>query len=277
MLTVVEARNRQGALLSLVLNDISDGLVLAKVEGLDPVKATLSSSSNAGADGVQYLSSRREDRNIKLTVELMPDYVTTSVQDLRDRMYDYFMTKSEVNLRFYDSGGRIVEIWGRVETCESDIFSAEPAMVVSIINFDPDFLDLNPTPLSWTTSSSTTDDAGRLYIPYKGSVETGIELVLHINRALTEFTVYHRPPDNTTRQMDFAASLVAGDTLTISTVSGAKGATLTRAGSDIPILYGISPQANWIELMRGDNYLRVYAVGAGMPYDITYTTRYGGL
>lgn len=277
MLTVVEARNSQGVLLSLVLNDISNGLVLAKVDGLDPVKATMSSSSNAGADGSQYLASRREDRNIKLTVELMPDYITTSVQDLRDRMYDYFMTDSEVNLRFYDSGGRIVEIEGRVETCETDIFSAEPAMVVSIINFDPDFLDLNPTPLSWTTSASTTDTAGKLYIPYKGTVKTGVQLVLHVNRALTEFTIYHLPPDGTTRQMDFAASLVAGDTLTISTVSGAKGATLTRASSDKSILYGISPQSNWIELMRGDNYLRVYAVGAGMPYDVTYTTRYGGL
>lgn len=277
MLTVVEARNRQGALLALPLDDISDGLVLAEVEGLDPVNATIVSSGYAGADGSQYLSARRGDRNVKLVIELQPDYITTSVRDLRNRLYTYFMTKAEVNLRFYDSDGLIVEIWGRVESCETALFTQEPTVNVSIICFDPDFLDLNPIQMNWTTSSSTTDEAGKLYIPYAGTVETGIELVLNVNRPLTEFTLYHSPPDGTTRQMDFAESLVAGDILTISTVSGAKAATLTRAGNDTSILYGISPQSNWIELMQGDNHLRLYALGAAIPFNITYTTRYGGL
>lgn len=277
MLTVVEARNRQGALLALPLDDISDGLVLAEVEGLDPVKATIVSSSFAGADGSQYLSARREDRNVKLVVELQPDYITTSVRDLRKRLYNYFMTKAEVNLRFYDSDGLIVEIWGRVESCETALFTQEPTVNVSIICFDPDFLDLNPIQMNGMTSASTTDEAGKLHIPYAGTVEAGVKLVLNVDRPLTEFTLYHNPPDGTTRQMDFAESLVAGDVLTISTVFGSKYATLTRAGNDTPILYGISPQSNWIELMQGDNDLRLYAAGAAIPFNITYTTRYGGL
>jgi hypothetical protein len=273
MLTKVEARNRQGALLSLPLDDVSDGFVLGDVQGLDPVKATLVSSSFAGADGSQYLASRREDRNIKLTIELQPDFITSTVRDLRKNLYNFFMSKSEVNLRFYDSDGLVVEIWGRVETCETALFSPEPAMDISVMCFEPDFLGMVPVTLNGMSVSNETETL----VPYDGTVETGIQFVFNINRPLTEFTFYHRPPDGTVRQMDIAASFIAGDVLTINTVQGAKFATLTRAGSTSSLLYAVSPQSTWIEFMQGDNHIRIYATGAAIPYDIVYTTRYGGL
>lgn len=273
MLTKVEVTSNQGALLSLELDDVSDGLILADVQGLDPVKATLVSSSFANLDGEQYHSSRREARNIKLQIGLEPNYVTSSVKDLRQRLYSFFMPKSEVILYFYDSDGLTVNIVGRVETCESALFTKDPAVDISIMCFEPDFIALEPT----TVNGMTVSDSTELLIPYDGSVETGIKLVLPLNRALTQFTIYHRPPDGTLRTLDFAASLSTDDKVTISTIAGAKGATLTRAGSDSSLLYGISPQSNWIELQNGGNYFRLYAVGAGIPYTITYTARYGGL
>jgi hypothetical protein len=78
-------------------------------------------------------------------------------------------------------------------------------------------------------------------------------------------------------QMDFAGSLVSGDVLTISTVSGNKYVTLKRASVVSSLLYGISPTSKWLEFLPGDNYIRVYATGATIPYTITYTKRYGGL
>jgi hypothetical protein len=273
MLTKVEVRNRQGALLSLPLDDISNGLILGDIDGLDPVKATLVSSSFAGADGSQYLASRREDRNIKLTIELQPDFTSFTVRDLRNNLYNYFMTKSEVNLRFYDSDSLVVEIWGRVETCETALFSPEPAMDISIMCFEPDFLAM----VAVTLNGMSTADITETLIPYTGTVETGIQFVFNIDRPLTEFTFYHRAPDGTIRQMDIAGSFIAGDILTITTVQGSKSATLTRSGSTSSLLYAVSPQSNWIELMQGDNYIRVYATGAAIPYSIVYTTRYGGL
>lgn len=274
MLNKVEVRNRRGSLLSLPMDDISEGYIVAEIEGLGPVKATLVSSSFAGQDGSQYQSSRREERNLKLTLELEPDYISTSAGDLRDNLYNFFMTKMPVSLRFFDDRGLTVDIAGRVETCDPAIFTDKPAVDISIICFDPDFIDLNPV----TINGLTVADSTEILLPYPGTVDTGTTLVMNVDRAITEFSIYHRLPDDSMRQFDFAAPLQIGDTLTISSIKGSKGVTLTRSGSDSSLLRGKSPQSAWIELDGpGDNYIRVYAVGAGIPYTLTYTPRYGGL
>lgn len=273
MLSMIEVRNNQGSLLSLPLNDISDGIVLADVGGMDPVKATIVSSSFALQDGTQYHSSRREERNITLDFDLEPDYITQTVYDLRQRLYDYFMTKNEVMLRFIMSNGLEVDISGRVESCTAPPFTREPKMNVSIICFDPDFVDLTTVEIEGETTDLTTE----FNVPYIGTSETGIEFVLNVDRTLAEFTIYHRPPDGTLRSMDFAGSLLSGDILTINTVPGSKGASLNRSGTVTSVLNNVSPQSNWIELFKGDNHIRVYADGDEVPFTITYQTRYGGL
>jgi hypothetical protein len=166
-----------------------------------------------------------------------------------------------------------VNIDGRVESFETALFTKDPAVDISILNFDPDFLDVNTTSHSANTVSTTA----RELFPYLGSVEAGIVFTLNVNRTLPAFTIYHTSPDGSLVQMDFAGDLIAGDVLKISTVAGNKYAQRTRAGTVSSILYGISPQSKWIELLPGDNYIRVYATGAAVPYTIQYTNRYGGL
>lgn len=273
MLTLVEARNTQGSLLSLPLDNISGGYSVQEILGLDPVKATIVSSSFAGVDGSQYQSARREDRNITLKLGFEADYITTSVRDLRMKLYNFFMPKSKVDLRFYDSSSLIVNISGWVESCGAPLFSAAPGVDISILCLDSDFLDLTPV----VTNGMSTSGAAETLYHYNGSVEAGINFVFNIDRALTEFTIYHRGPDGLLRTMDFAASLASGDVFTLNTVTGSKGVTLTRAGSNSSLLRAKSPQSGWVELLNGDNYIRVYAVGASIPYTITYITRYGGL
>lgn len=273
MLTEVEVRTSQGALLNMPIQDVSSGVVVEAVEGLDPVKATIVSSSFSSLDGAQYHSSRREARNIKFRLGLEPDYTVDTVRDLRMRLYNFFMPKSPVDLAFIMADGLTVNISGRVESFETALFSSEPAVDISIICFDPDFYDLTAVQVG----GMTTPDLVETTIIYPGSVETGIKLTLNVDRAISEFTVYSAPPDGTLRTLDFAAPLIAGDVLTISTVPGDKEALLTRAGSISSILYGISPQSSWIELLPGSNKIRVYAEGVGVPYTIEYTNKYGGL
>jgi hypothetical protein len=273
MLTKVEVRNIAGALLTLQLEDILNGFIVEEITGLDPVKAVLVSSGFAGLDGVQYQSSRREARQLTFRIGLEPDYGTESVESLRRTLYSFFMTKAPVNLRFYMSDGLTIDIDGRVETFESPLFVKEPAVDITLLCFDPDFYDSVPVVLSGSTVSTTTDTL----ITYPGTVETGILFTLNVDRTLSEFTIYHRAPDGITRSLDFSGSLAAGNVLKISTIVGAKGATKTVTGVESSVLYGVSPQSNWIELQPGENHIRVYAVGAAIPYTITYTKRYGGL
>lgn len=273
MLTKIEARNTRGGLLSMELEDMSDGIVLADVGGLDPVKATIVSSNFAQVDGEQYNSSRREKRNITIKIGMEPDYITTFPEDIRDTLYDYFMPKSTVDLRLYTDKGLVVNTSGRVESCEAPLFVQDPEANISVLCFDPDFIALNST----TIEGETVSDSTTTTVTYDGNVNVGVQLVLNIDRTLTEFTIYHTAPDGSTRQTDITAALEAGDILTIVTVTGSKRLTLTRSSTDSSLLYAQSPQSNWLELSKGDNLIRVYATGAAIPWTMTYTTRYGAL
>jgi hypothetical protein len=273
MLNMVEVRTSQGGLLSLPLEDPSLGFVVQDIQGLDPVKATIVSSSFAQQDGAQYQSSRREFRNILLKLGLYPDYTVDEVSDLRKRLYAFFMPKTEAKFTFYTSDGLNVDITGRIESFENNQFTQDPVVDVSILCFDPDFVDPDVVALSGNSTGGSTETD----VVYAGTVDTGILFKLNVNRTLSAFTIYHQASDGSLRTLDFAASLVSGDVVTISTMQGQKFATLTRAGVVSSILYGVSPHASWIELMPGVNELRVYAVGAGIPWTIDYKNRYGGL
>jgi hypothetical protein len=255
---------------------VSDGLALEEVEGLDPVKATLVSSSFAGEDGEQYHSARRDSRNIKFKIGLEPDYVATSVRDLRKRLYAFFMPKTQVSLRFVMSDGLYVDILGRIETFDAPLFVQEPEANISLMCYDPDFIDPVQKQLLNQLSVNTNEEILVQY-PLEGTVETGGVFTVRPNRAVSAFTFYHRPPDGTLRTLDFSIPLLADDVLQISTVTGSKGITLTRGNTISSGLYGMSPQSNWLELQPGDNHLRLYLEGAPIPFDFTYYTRYGGL
>lgn len=273
MLTKVEARNDQGVLLSLPMMDISEGFIIQDIEGLDPVKATLVSSSFANLDGEQYQSSRREKRNLVFTLGLEPDYVAQTIKALRSRLYGHFMPKSNVNFRFFSDDFPTVNISGRVESFESPLFTKDPEVKISLLCFNPDFYDQTLVSFSGNTVADTTEVA----MNYVGTIESGIKFRIMINRSIVGFTVFNRASDNTIRSLEFLTPLVAGDVVEINTSSGAKGATLTRAGNATSILYGISPYSSWLKMFPGSNNIRVAVAGAAIPYTIDYTTKYGGL
>jgi len=272
MLTLLEVRSQAGTL-GLPMEDSTLGYDVQNIDGLDPVKATLVSSSFAQQDGAQYQSARRETRNIVLKLGLYPDYALDTVSSLRKRLYPFFMPKRPINMRFFMEDGLTVDISGVVESCDASKFTQEPGVDVSIICFDPDFLEPAPVVITGASTSGTS----ALVLDYAGTVETGVLFKLNVNRTMSEFTIYHQLPDGSIRTTDFQAPVINGDVVTINTVPGSKVATLTRGGSDSSILYGISPQSNWLQLEPGANGIRVYAVGASVPYTMTYTRRYGGL
>lgn len=273
MLNAVDVVSSQGSLLTLPLTDVSDGIVLQEIGGLDPVKATIVTSSFASVDGQQYHSARREARNITMSLGIEPVYGINTVSKIRQRLYEYFMPKQPVDLTFHTDEGMSVTISGRVETFESPLFTKEPTVDISVMCFDPDFIDSTPMVLSANTTSGAVDTA----VPYNGTVESGFFFELLVNRTISAFTIYQTAPDGTLSQLDFASNLISGDVVDISTVPGNKSATLLRAGVTSSLLYAVSPQSKWLDFQPGDNLVRVYATGSPIPYTITYYNRYGGL
>jgi len=273
MLVKVEARNDQGKLLTLSLTDYTEGITIEDITGLDPVKATLVYSDFAGQDLSAFQSARRDKRNLVFTLGYEPDYVATNVRDIRRRLYTFFMPKTNVNLRFYEDDGLVVNIAGRVESFDSPRFTRDPDATISIICENSNFVDTTPKTFNGNTTAGTTESP----LTYVGSVETGFVFTLNVNRTITNLTIYNTPEDNIAKQMPIAIAMVAGDTLKISTVPGNKYAILTHLGSDQEVVYGIDPSANWLNLFPGLNKLRVLASGAVIPYSIAYTDKYGGL
>lgn len=274
MMTKIEAITSQNQLLSLPLQG-GTKFSVQDIEGLDPVPAVLVSSPFAQIDGEQYQASRRQKRNIVLTLGYEPDYVNDDVQSLRKLLYGIFMPKTEIRLRFYQDGEPMVQIAGRIESFDSPKFTKEPTAVISIVNFNPDFFNPATILIEGNTTSSNTETT----YEYAGSVETGFRFQLFVNRAMSSFTIFHRPADNTVRSLVFntASPLAAGDILTINTVSGNKHVTLQRGSSYSSRLYDVTPKSEWVNFFPGTNKLRVFSGGAAVPFQIDYTTKYGGL
>lgn len=272
MLTKVEVFTSQGQTLVLPLEYTDNGYLIAGIEGLDPVKATVVSSSFANQDGEQYQSSRREARNIVMKLEMLRG-VAGSVRELRTRLYAIFMPKSSVRLRFHSDDEDPVDISGIVEYCNAPLFTPEPEATISILCHKPNFYEPTPIVISGTTVSTNAE----FQVNYEGSIETGVKIALALDRDLNEFTVYHRASDNSLSTLQFGEPMLSGDLLTINTSAGEKSATRKRAESNSSVLYGIDPMSSWITLWPGINYIRVYAEGAAIPFKIEYTNKIGGL
>lgn len=275
MLTALEIWSDHGGTMLLPLEDPSEGFALTDIEGLGPVKATIVSSRSAQLDGTKYQNSYRESRNLKVTIGLEPDFsLGQSVYDLRQRLYTFFMPKSEVEIHFQIEGMEVTRITGRVETCEPNVFSKEPEVVVTIICFDSDFLGTVPVTRSFSTSPTTAEEE----LMYAGTVPTGVNFEMTISHNITQFHLRNVNGANEYQDMNFVGNLLAGDKILISTTPGAKSIYLQR-GTSTPtsILYGMDPNAEWLLLAPGLNRLSVIMAGAVDPYKITYTARYGGL
>jgi len=273
MLERIEITTKQGSTLVLPIGDSTEGYFVKDITGLDPVKATLVSSSVASIDGAQYQSSRRETRNLvfKIGVEISQRY--GSVSALRKRLSSFLMPKSEAHFRFFSDDMPPVDISARVETFEFPLFTQEPEAICSLIAYDPDFIEAESTTFTGAATSVPTEFG----LNYEGSVETGFKFRLNVTRNISEFKITHRSSDDFVGSFEYADTLLAGDVVEISTVSGNKYVTLTRNGSEQPKLYAMSPYSNWINVFPGLNYLGLVIEGGGMPYTIEYNNRYGGL
>jgi hypothetical protein len=273
MLTKVEVTNRRGNTLALAVQEDDNPYQISSIDGLDPVKASLVSSNYAGSDGEIFQSARRGARNIVIKLDLDPDFITNDYSSLRQGLYPFFTTGSEIQLRFYTSTGLYVDITGIVEECSSPFFVEDPTVDISVMCFKPDFID----PRAVTLTSATVDDEEFITIDYAGNINTGVVVTLNVNRILTDFTIYTVDQGGNNLQLDFSGNLEAGDVLVVSSVAGAKGITLTRDGVPSSYLYGRPAQSNWIELAEGTNSFRITSPGDPVPYTVDYVVRYGAL
>lgn len=278
MLEQVEIVSENGSYLPLPLGDPSSGITVESIQGLEPVKATLSSSKYALKDGEYFHASRRGSRNILIGLGLDPRYGGGSVSALRRQLYSVLSPETKVDMTFSMAGEPPVVISGVVESLDTPMFTKTPMAMASIVCYDPDFVD--PVEVLNTGEGYPFSIAWRP-VEYDGSVPTGFRLELYMNALGTGegFVVYVRHPNGDVQTLEFRAPLQGEDIIHISTVPGDKYAKLIRDGSESSILYGVSPQAQWGYFMPGSNEFGVQVTGDTEQsyYEFYHNKRYGGL
>lgn len=278
MLDSIDVLGAQGDLLTLTLENPNAGLIVERIDGLGPVKATLVSSGFAQLDGEYYQASRREKRTISMRLKLDPDYgADISVYDLRRELYKYFMTKHETKLTFHnseDTGMVPVEIVGRVESMEPDFFAKEPTVDISIVCFDPDFKAVDGT----SFVAPFPDTPAEITHVYPGSIETGFWISILVEY-ISELVIEIEDPNENVKSMVFSvpSPFDSGDTVVVDTKQGAKKVTWQSGTTVSSLLYALSPESTWLELLPGENIMRVLGDGLPLRYQIIYNARYGGL
>lgn len=275
MLKELVIQNESGMRFTLPLTHGKKYYRVESIEGLGPVKATLVSSDFAQMDGSLFQSGRRDVREIKFTISLIPDYVNETAATLRQTMYYFFLPKSKVRLFFKGHNDKVFTIEGRIESLEPSLFSKETEVDVNVVCFNPDFEADSPSVFMGNTTSTMTP----LELFYHGNVSTGFIFRMTPNRALNGFTIYHRSMSNTEMQMDYQGPVKAGDEITINTIVGSKEVMLkdSATGLSYSTLYYLSLSSKWIQLTTSTNAIRVYSDGDPIPYTIEYTPKYGGL
>ena len=271
----MEVRNTAGDVLTLPFADPIAGLFIKEIEGLDPVKANIVTSSFATQDGEQYQSARRPARNMLFKLGFAPDWDEITIETIRDYLDKWFMTKQLDELRLYNTAGLVVSIVGRCESNDSPRFTTDPDATIGMYCFLPDFIGMT----NETVLGSSVNDVTESVVNYKGTTDTGFLFTMNVNRTISGFSFYIRGVDGIQYAMDFAlpsGNMVDGDVLKISTVPGNKYATLTHLGVDINVLHAVSPSSPWVSLQPGANALRLLVSGSGaIPYTIQYTDKYG--
>ena len=269
----LEVTNARGNVLSLNIEEDDGPYQIADISGLDPGKAELVASTSAGADGAMFQSASRPARNIKIKIELDPDFDPKSYEELRQDLYRWFMPKAKITQRYYLSTGLYLDIDGVVESNDAPSFDDDPDVTISVMCYDPDFIDGRLI----TVDGLTVDDTTETNIDYPGTVEAGTVITINFNRNVDSFSIYNTDEGNNPQRLDFSEPMLNGDKLVISSLQGYKGITRTRAAVSSSVLYGRTAQSTWINLIEGINKFRIFAEGDPVPYTLEYRVRYGGL
>lgn len=117
-----------------LFNPYTSGFYIAKIDGLCPVKADITTTKMVTTDGDIYNHARANSRNIILTLGFIAnnEIGLHSIEDCRQKTYKYFPLKKRLKFSIM-TDNRELYTYGYVESNEPDIFSQEETAQISII------------------------------------------------------------------------------------------------------------------------------------------------
>jgi hypothetical protein len=285
MLTEVKAYSSWEGAPTLLLDENgsaeSDLIQVREITGLDPVKASVNVSPFGSVDGSAYVGSDVISRNIVFTLRPNPDWANWTYEALRRLIYQYFMPKQLTRLIFESDDIPPVEISGIVESVESNMFSSDPELLVSVICPDPYFTALDPKSVSGTVVRPGDPDELAPIIVYDGSVETGIYVQVSQNTGALPTKIGIQVGDPIISDLQVVAGVSTNLYFEMSSVPLSKyiqNVDLTT-GAIINLLSKtlVAEGSKWPVLQPGPNRVIVSSDGGTQDFEIRYYEKFGGL
>lgn len=262
------------------------GFIVKSVEGLGPAKGNVNTVEVSTNDGGVFNSARLNIRNPVLDLVFL-ETATETIEDIRHKSYKYFPVKKKVKL-LIKTDNRVSEIDGYVEHNEPAIFSNQEGCQISIICPYPYFYSAGESNITvfsgieplfefpFGNESLVTNllemgeiqNSAEQVITYNGDAEIGVTIIIYAIGDASNVTIYNAGTREVMRiDTDKLAALtgegiVAGDEITIKTTKGDKSITLLRGGITTNILNCLDKNADWFQLVKGDNVF-VYTAETG--------------
>lgn len=290
MIKSVTVTNYLGETLKMELaRPEKSGFAITQIKGLGPQKSSINMTEISTSDGGTINSSRRNARNIVLTLDFsFYSYRYSSIEEARYDTYKYFPGGYDVDLEI-ETDFRVAKIRGRVEDNAPNIFAKQETAMISIICPDPNFYSAgekgNNTvvfsgvekvfefPFENNSLTEPLIEFGSIenkteqVVTYQGDAKIGVTITIHALGEAGTLTIYNtgtreimRIDTNKLAEMT-GAGITSGDEIVICTVRNQKGATLLRGGKEINILNCLGKPIQWFTLSKGDNIFAYTAEG----------------
>ena len=262
------------------------GFLIASVDGLGPVKATINTTEIVTNDGSIFTSARLSQRNIVFKMAFVNTIYGETIEDIRHKSYKYFPVKKFIEI-VIETDNRYVKTKGYVESNEPNIFSSMESAQISIICPDPylysagengkaitNFYSIEPKfkfPFSNESLTEPLLEVGEIkassegVVTYLGDIDVGAIINIHAIGPASNITIRNtRTKESMT--IDTAKiekltgqGIVAWDDIIINTIKGEKSITLIREGVLYNILNCLDKNTDWFTLTKGDNIFKFTA------------------
>lgn len=252
------------------------GMLIYDITGIGAADASINVSEMSTTDGAIYGSARLNSRNIVLSIR----FYGIDIESIRHKTYKYFPIKRKVTLEF-TTDNRISVIDGYVEKNDPQIFQEQEYTQISIICPYPYFYEggdggtnityfygvkpLFEFPFSNESLTEPLIEFSEIIreptksIIYNGDASVGIKIFIHVYGSVKNITIANLDTQEAMRiDTDKIATIMGSplqtaDEIEISTVQGEKYIRLLRDGVYTNILNSLGRDADWFQLVKGDN------------------------
>lgn len=207
---------------------------------------------NSGSSATGFYNMSMQKRNVVLNITLNPQpALGKSYSDLRDDLYRMIGSSrtGQIQVRFLNETGVVAAISGFIVKAESDLFTKQPTVQLSLSAVDPMLKALDPVivPIVGLNPANFVVSDPISTAPH------GFSFTADIVEPISSLAI--KDPNDRSWSFEVVPSggFLAGDELNFSSDPKVKTLYVVRAGAELYLADVITPGSVWPIMFPGDN------------------------